>query len=183
MSEDKKAAEQMAIDDMRAALRAVREQGIPQQFVSFEHGPPKDLPPGDGERLMAPVILGMRGRLTKTEARKAAEMWKQAIARYPKAIFYLQLVGYDEDPREIWEIVDAARYVRWFARAAGLDDIDTALRIFGPGSPTWEAAQAIDGKLGRNALGGTLGFLSGCGVFGEEFKRNTLQNFKPTPKQ
>jgi hypothetical protein len=115
----------------------------------------------------------MRGQLSKTEARKAAKMWQQAVGRYPKAIFYPHLVGYDQDPREIWEIVDAARFVRWFARAAGLDDVDTALHVFGPDSPAGKAA----------TLGGAIGFFAACGVFGEDFKRDALRNLKPTSKQ
>src|SRR5262245_36815795 len=143
MTEDKKAAEKMAIDDFRNVVGIARDLGMPQQVVSYEHGTPKDLPPGDGEGTIIPFVIGMRGRLSKTEARKAASMWRNAIARYPKAIFYLNLIGYDQDPREMWEIVDAALYVRWFARAVGLDVPDEALRILGPGSPTYEVAIAL----------------------------------------
>jgi hypothetical protein len=183
MSEDKKLAEKMAIEDFRNTVRFGRELGIPQEVFSYERGLPKDLPPGDGEGMMIPFIIGMRGNLSKTEAHKAGAMWRSAIKRYPKAIFYLNLIGYDQDPREIWEIVDAARYVRRFARAAGLDDPDEALRIFGPGSPTFEAGVAIGGAVGKTMLQATIGFLAGCGAFGEELKQQALSTVKPTSRQ
>jgi hypothetical protein len=70
------------------------------------------------------------------------------------------LLGFDEDPRPIWEIVDAARYVRWFARFAGLDAQFT--------EPTNEIAAA------------NLSLLVACGVYGPENKAIALQNIKPT---
>jgi hypothetical protein len=183
MSEDKKLAEKMAIEDFRNTVSFGRELGIPQEVFSYERGIPKDLPPGDGEGMMIPFIIGMRGRLSKGEARKGAAMWRDAIVRYPKAIFYLTMLGYDQDPREIWEIVDAARYVRWFAKYSELNDMETALRWFGPGSATMEAATVPGAGPGLKVVAGTLGFLAGCGVFGEEFKRQALSAVKPTPRQ
>jgi hypothetical protein len=106
-------------------------------------------------------------------------VWRHMAARYPKAIFYLHLLGYDQDPREIWEIVEAARYVRSFARAAGLDDMDAALQFFGPDSPTMKAGEAS----GDVKLCGTAGFLAACGVFGDDLKQEAWRNFRPTPRQ
>ena len=184
MGEGKKAAEKMAVEDFRRTVKFARDLGIPQQVVSYEHGITEgELPPGDGEGTIIPFVIGMRGRLTKNEARKGGQMWRDASARYPKAVFYLSMIGYDEDPREIWEIVDAARYVRWFARAAGLDAMETALHWFGPGSPTMAAAVLPEAGPGLKALAGTLGFLAGCGVFGDEFRAAALRNLKPTMKQ
>src|SRR5215468_5922451 len=114
MPEDKKAAEQMAIADLYSLDTS-------HQNLFYENGVPVNAPPGDGEGMVIPVCIGMRGHLSKGEARQAARMWREVVARYPKAAVYLHLPGYNQDPREIWEIVDAARYVRWFARAAGLD--------------------------------------------------------------
>ena len=183
MAENKKAAKQMADEDFRHTVRFARDAGIPHHAFSYEHGIPKDLPPGDGEGTMMPFIMGMRDSLTKTDARKAAAMWRHLVAYYPKAIFYLNMLGYDQDPREIWEIVDAARYVRWFARAAGLDDLDEAQRILGPGSPTWEAGQAMADPIGNNGVAGTIGFLAACGVFGDELKQEALRQLNPTMRQ
>jgi hypothetical protein len=62
MSEDKKLAEKMAIEELRNTVRVGRDLGIPQQVVSYEHGnPEKDLPTGDGDGMILPIVIGMRG--------------------------------------------------------------------------------------------------------------------------
>ena len=63
----------MAIEDFRNVVKFARDLNIPQQFVSYEHGIPKDMPAGDGDRVIIPFIMGMRGSLTKTEARKGGQ--------------------------------------------------------------------------------------------------------------
>jgi hypothetical protein len=71
-----------------------------------------------------------RHDLSKTAAREAAADWKRATRQYPKANFAVNLLGYDADPREIWDIADAAKYVRRWARAADIrspGDITVAL--------------------------------------------------------
>ena len=47
--------------------------------------------------------------------------WRETSMRFPNSGFYLQIAGYDNDPREPWEFPEVARYVRRFARTAGLD--------------------------------------------------------------
>jgi hypothetical protein len=59
--------------------------------------------PGDGEGMLFPVNIGARGSLSKAEARRGAAMWQEATKRYPKACFIIALLGYNEDPREVWE--------------------------------------------------------------------------------
>jgi len=100
--------------------------------------------------------IGSRDNLSKQEARRAAKAWREAVQLAPKAIFVLHLAGFDEDPREIWEIVEAARYVRWWARYAGMDDIET------------DPEASAEGDR-ENSM--SLGFLAACGVFGEEMRR------------
>jgi hypothetical protein len=69
----------------------------------------------------------------------------------------------DEDSRELWELPEAARYVRWWARFAGIDDPTTASHFLDPEGMT---------------------VLAACGAFGEEFQREALAAQKPpTPKQ
>src|SRR5262249_1470411 len=96
MSEDKKAAQKLANEDLPESVKLARDLGIRQQVFSYEHGIPKDLPPGDGEEMMIPFVIGTRGSLTKTDARKAGAMWRKLTAHYPKAIYYLNLLGYDQ---------------------------------------------------------------------------------------
>jgi hypothetical protein len=109
------------------------------------------------------VAVGTRNQLTKAAARDTAAMWRETTQRYPKAAFHISLSGYDEDPRELWELPEAARYVRWWARFAGMDDPATASHFLDPEGMT---------------------FLAVCGAFGEELQREALAVQKPpTPKQ
>jgi hypothetical protein len=110
--------------------------------------------PNEGGRALICITIGFRGDLSKTQAHKAAAKWKEVIAQYPKAIFYPNLLGYDEDPREIWDIADAARYVRRWARYAGINS---------PGDIAVELH-----------LAGGIGFLAACGCFGDALKARVL---------
>src|SRR6516225_6652166 len=81
MEENRKDAEQLAIDDIHSLGT--------HQAMFYEHGVLENAPPGDGEGAVIPVCIGMRGNLTKGEARQAAWMWQEIVARYPKAAVYL----------------------------------------------------------------------------------------------
>jgi hypothetical protein len=81
------------------------------------------------------------------------------------------LTGYDQDPREVWEIPEAARYVRWWAAYAGMDDFEVADSLIGSKSPN-----SKDPLL----CGAGVSFLAACGAFGEEIKRQSLAGFAPT---
>jgi hypothetical protein len=60
----------------------MREIGVPANFISFEDQ--SDWPAGDGEGAFVPITIGVRGRMTKREARHCAAMWREATRRYPK---------------------------------------------------------------------------------------------------
>jgi hypothetical protein len=77
----------------------------------------------------------------------------------------------NEDPREVWEFPEAARYVRWWAEYAGMDDCDEADR--------WLGASSAIGQSGLPSTAG-MALLAGCGVFGAEIKRQVLAGFSPT---
>jgi hypothetical protein len=173
MSEDRKLARQMAAADHKAVTTEMRQQfGDRVVFSSYdEHG--IDAVSVDSDKVLVTLTIGTRGDLTKTRARAAAAAWRELTARYPESVFVINFHGYNNDPREIWEIVDAARYVRRFARAAGLDDFEAADRWLGSGSPGAHIPQ----------IGGGLGFLAACGVFGDELKQVALRAHKPTLKQ
>jgi hypothetical protein len=173
MPEDKKLARQQVESDFRTSLLKMKRQlpaDMPVNVVCLDDAD-RSLPPGDGEGLFAPVTIGCRDKLTKREARACAELWRKATRQYPKAIFYLNLLCYDQDPREVWEIVDAARYVRRWARFAGMDNIETALHFLGPAS-----AAGTHGAV-------SLSFLAACGCFGDEMKQAALRGFNPTTAQ
>jgi hypothetical protein len=130
------------------------------------------MPAGDGDRTLIPVHIGARGSLLRERARVAAQVWRQVTRRYPKGAFVVALLGYDQDPREIWEIPEAARYVRWWAQYAGMDDYDEADR--------WLGASSVIGRsdLPHGIAG--IGFLAACGVFGDEIRRQALAGSLPT---
>jgi hypothetical protein len=101
------------------------------------------------------VAIGTRDQLTKEAARDNAAKWREVTQRSPKVACNIS--------RELWELPEAARYVRWWARFAGMDDPPTASHFL-------------------DAEGMTV--LAACGAFGEEFQREALAAQKPPqPKQ
>jgi hypothetical protein len=133
----------------------------------------KDWPTGDCADTMMSVIIGMRGNLTKAAARQSAMIWREVLTRYPGAMLYISVLGYSADPRELWEFPDVCRYVRQWARFAGMDDIDTANRLVGMESPL---------RAMPYLAASGMGFLAACGVFGEAMRQHALRNHRPTPQ-
>jgi hypothetical protein len=78
----------------------------------------------------------------------------------------INLAGYDQDPREIWDISEAARYVRWWARFAGMDDLKTTEHYI------------LDAPR-EDVAAFNVGFLTGCGLFGDGMKAHVLRDHKP----
>jgi hypothetical protein len=140
--EDRDLSRKMAAKDFERLFREGPRGPV------IEHGQLLDVP--DGSDLIVSFCIGTRGDLDRQEAKRAAKSWREHIKLYPKARFIIHLAGYDDDPRDIWEIGEAAHYVRRWARLAGLDDPATA-----------------DTQLNDVALG----LLAACGVFGDDVKR------------
>jgi hypothetical protein len=140
---------------------------------SFESAARSDWPEGDGTGIFIPFTIGYRDNLSKAEAAHCAKGWREVTARYPKASFYFNILGYDDDPRELWEFAEIRRYVRRWARLAGLNDMKTA--DFWVGS--------YEGRLPKPlppSLNVGLGVLAACGVFGEAIRQQALRQHKPT---
>jgi len=160
--------------DARGIVRGMRGLPIPTQFIGADES---EWPAGDGDRMMAPFTMGTRDALTKGEARFAAKFWRKFTARYPKAIFMLTILGYDADPRELHEFPEVCRYVRWWARFAGMDDPVVADRWVGTGEGRLDPPLSPEDYPGPTA---GVGFLAGCGVFGEAMRQEALRNVRPT---
>jgi hypothetical protein len=109
---------------------------------------------------MVMFTIGDREDLTPGMCEKAAVAWRTITAENPKASFELNIVGYDDDPRELWEFLDVCAYVQRWAKLVGLDDIEEADRWVGSG------------------IG--LALLAACGVFGDEMRRESLSDLDPT---
>jgi hypothetical protein len=144
------------------------------QMVGYGDGGLADLPPGNGEETLISFAIGARDKLTKAYAKTAGTAWREAIRRYPKAHFVVSLFGYDDDPREVWEFPEARRYVRQWARFAGLDDPVTADCWLGTGQGRLDKPVSLGTYEGSG-----LAFLGVCGVFGEEVQQAVLRNSKP----
>lgn len=122
---------------------------------SAESGPPPAAENFDATYIN--MIIGARHELTRENASKAAKAYLSAVQRYPKADVYINLLGYDADPREIWEIPDAAQYVRLWARLAGLN-------------------HPRDVKV--NLVVGGVGFLGACGCWGEAYRQEVIRRYR-----
>jgi hypothetical protein len=139
-------ARRLADADRDRALRG--DPGIPQSTCEYdEHGTlGGEFPPG----ALVSLEIGQRGNLNNRMAVEAAAATFRNIAkRTSPGLIYVFLVGYDQDPRELWDIPEVAEYVRLWARLAELD---------------LESATTI---LESHAVS----FLAACGCFGEEAKR------------
>lgn len=68
------------------------------------------------------IEIGGRGHLSEDTLREMARAPGLVHETYPQAVIQLTLGGYDDDPRSIWDIPEAAQYVRWFAALSGLAD-------------------------------------------------------------
>jgi hypothetical protein len=65
----------------------------------------------------------------------------------------VSIAGYDQDPRELWELAEVRRFVRRWARAAGLGDPYAAMREIGNGEQ----------------FPNLLVLLAKCGTFGKDY--------------
>jgi hypothetical protein len=64
-------------------------------------------------------------------------------------VYEVLVPGYDDDPRELWEIHEVTRYVRDWARLTGLDDPEHARRHLEPTSNLLELCGAFERSTGR----------------------------------
>ena len=104
MSEDRNIARQL-VEKEEARLRALIQQH--EGSTVWEGAGPL---PHEGDRtdVLVNSATGHRDDLAKTAACKNAAIWQRLVAQYPCGTFNLHLLGYDDDdPREVWQIVDA----------------------------------------------------------------------------
>jgi hypothetical protein len=74
--------------------------------------------------------IGIKGELNKEHAARAVARLRVLFETMPQARFCLIIGGYDEDPREVWNIPEVAEYYVWIA--AGLMHLGmpfTALKL------------------------------------------------------
>jgi hypothetical protein len=165
MTDDKKISDEFVqrdINRLREAFKGAQVDAIGPENIDIVA---RDT---DAKRFTH-FIIGIRGELSRNRARHVAKLWRKTLEKFPNSLICISLAGYDEDPREIWDIAEAACYVRQWARFAGMDDMATAIRVFE--------------RLPEEYMSGAISFLAACGVFGEEAKRMALRAHRPIPMQ
>ena len=95
-----------------------------------------------------PLEIGSRGDFTPERAQAAATVFKQLAGWVGPGCISTYIIGFDADPRELWDVPEAVEYMRSFSRVAGID-IDNI-------------PEALDLP--------SLTLLSACGVLGPEAK-------------
>lgn len=73
------------------------------------------------------IEIGGKNHLSEGILRKMALGPAMTHARYPEAKIALSIGGYDDDPRELWQIPEAVEYIRRFTAQAGLRDWHSSL--------------------------------------------------------
>jgi hypothetical protein len=142
--------------DLERSMQEMAKAAGPGQFSvrTYDDFGGSDEKHGDGEHTLLQLLIGMRGSLTRSSAREAANAYRRAVAQYPKAVVYVMIAGYDADPREIWEIPEARDHMRYWAQYLGLTH----------GSD--ELASALESTA--------FGTLAKCGVF-QDIDPDTVQ--------
>lgn len=68
---------------------------------------------------MIVMCIGAPGAMRPQDARKAAASFKLAVRRLPRSTYIAATIdGFDQDPREVYDIPAAAEQFREFGRAA-----------------------------------------------------------------
>lgn len=76
---------------------------------------------------VAMICIGGKGHMGEEELRSMALAVSAVHREHPDAPITLVLDGYDDDPRSLWDIQEAADYVRRYAMASGLHNWRGAL--------------------------------------------------------
>jgi hypothetical protein len=71
---------------------------------------------------MVVIEFGGAGHLDDRTLQEMCSAPAMVHAQYPDAPIVLSLSGFDDDPRSLWDIPEAAAYIRAYARAAKLTD-------------------------------------------------------------
>jgi hypothetical protein len=118
---------QKAIGEIELAARKAQASGLPIQFVDSGN---LDSVERSEDRAMVNFIIGLRGKLSPSNAYEAAASWRrmQTLPQYSNAFFLLGVAGFDDDPRELWDIPEASGFVRRWAKLAKLDSASAVLK-------------------------------------------------------
>lgn len=123
-----RSARDLAVADFKNLVQGLSNLGSPT-VVAFDGEAAAAA--ANAERTVINLVIGTRGDLAARDAAAAARQWRDIRARIPEAIIIVSIAGYDQSRKEIWEFTEARRFVRRWARLAGLADPATAMREIG----------------------------------------------------
>jgi len=75
--------------------------------------------------------VGRPDALDPYHANGSGEMFRKTIDEHPTVTILLYIPGYDDDPRDLWDIPEVVIYVQQFAIAAKIEDAATLLPRIG----------------------------------------------------
>jgi hypothetical protein len=161
VGEEKKLVRSFVAADLSNLVRRLHERGIRPEFVG------RDDVIKDDPHSIIQLIIGHRDNLTGRQAKESAKGWKLARSQAPRSPIHVAIAGYDRDPRELWEFAEVRRFVRRWARAAGLGDPYVAM-----------------GEIGNiEQFPNLLVLLAKCGAFGENYPFEVKLEEPPATKQ
>jgi hypothetical protein len=104
------------------------------------------------------IEIGGAGELTSFNAMAAAEIVIMAMRRYPFADLHLAVSGFDDDPREVWDIPETKEYFEMFVGAMFV--------LHAPPVSEWRLDQATMGVIAMCCgIGTIVGRDSKTGVY------------------
>lgn len=78
--------------------------------------------PDKNDPALVVVQIGDKKHLDDRTLREMQGAPAMVLQRYPQALVMLNIDGYDDDPRSLWDIPEVAAYIRRYAAASGLRD-------------------------------------------------------------
>jgi hypothetical protein len=105
-------------------IKSAGRERVPIEVCTYDQIPVID------NRTAITLVIGVKDRWGDFYCRQAAAAWKHAYSRRP-ASCTVQVSGYDDDPRELWEIPEVRDYVQRWARMVGLNDFTKAKEAIG----------------------------------------------------
>lgn len=116
--------------------------------------------------LIVALVIGDREEgLTKDAAKLTADYWLALKAKMPEAVLMVTVHGFDDDPRELWEITSAQQYIRRWAHLAGFNRYSRATLP----DPDIEQASCTNETHSLFAI---------CGAYGEALRNKLIANYR-----
>jgi hypothetical protein len=159
MSENRKLVREAVLRDLDAHKSIEGDARF--SHVDNSRGIPPEMQAG-ADTLIA-LSFGSRPDLTMHGVQEAVRMWREVRPRCPDSLININLLGYDDGPREISNIPEAARFFRRWAKLVRMR------------TPEQAEAQKLDPI--------SIGPLAACGAFARELRDWARAQLPPTPPQ